>query len=268
MCLMAFDWQPQARGDTHRLLLVANRDEFFDRPTHALHWWAGKDGDLLAGKDLREGGTWMGITRAGRFAALTNYRSPHEKQTGKSSRGHIVTAFLRSQLAPAAYIAVLAKQKDQFNGFNLICGDIPQQELWYYSNRSPAPVPLAAGVYGVSNALLDTPWPKVIETKMALKHALGLPAHEQLPAMKALLRQAAPAADDMLPNTGIALDWERRLSAVFIAAKDDANMPMYGTRSCAVLRIGEHQASWHETTIASKGECGDSSVDFSLTLMR
>jgi uncharacterized protein with NRDE domain len=261
MCLIAFDWQPTAKGDQHQLLLIANRDEFFERPTLPLHWWQGDE--LLAGKDQREGGTWMGVTRKGRFAALTNYRSPNEKQSGMQSRGHIVTAFLRSSKKPADYLDELSRDKDQFNGFNLICADLAQQELWYYSNRGANPLRLDAGLYGVSNALLDTPWPKVNKAKAALKNAISLPSAAQAAALKNILCNSAQAADEALPHTGIAPDWEKRLSAVFIAANKDEKTPTYGTRSSSVLRISEDEVSWHETTTSDMGK---EAADYSFVL--
>lgn len=248
MCLIAFDWQPDADS---ALTLIANRDEFFERPTLPLHWWGGPE--LLAGKDLREGGAWMGVTRMGRFAALTNYRSPNEQQADKRSRGHIVTDFLCAKESAEVFLSQLATHQQQYNGFNLICGDLSRRELWYFSNRSPEHTHtgtlISPGAHGLSNGLLDTPWPKVIHAKAALAQAAPLrgPAHTR--ALWAALMNEAVAADAQLPHTGVSLEWERRLSSAHIPATSLMGKPIYGTRSSSVLQLGKGVLSWYEWTL-------------------
>jgi uncharacterized protein with NRDE domain len=250
MCLIAFDWQPS--DDKHRLALIANRDEFFERPTAPLHWW---NEDFLAGKDLREGGTWMGLTRSGRFAALTNYRGPQEKQTGLQSRGHLVANFLRSPASLSDALHELERTQQAYNGFNLICGDIKSGELWWLSNRSEngKASRIAPGLHGLSNALLDTPWPKVARAKAALQTALAEAQTSEALTEKLLatLNDAQPARDEELPSTGVSLEWERSLSSVFIAPRADP--ASYGTRSSSVLLVTHDEVHWVEQTHAENG---------------
>jgi uncharacterized protein with NRDE domain len=254
MCLIAFDWQPS--GDKHRLALIANRDEFFERPTAPLHWW---NEDFLAGKDLREGGTWMGLTRSGRFAALTNYRGPQEKQTGLQSRGHIVANFLRSTANVGDVLHELERTQQAYNGFNLICGDIKSGELWWLSNRSEngKVSRIAPGLHGLSNALLNTPWPKVARAKAALQTALTQAHTTELLTQNLLatLSDSHQARDEALPRTGVALEWERALSSIYISphAMNAANTPPYGTRSSSVLWVTQEHAHWAEQTHTASG---------------
>jgi uncharacterized protein with NRDE domain len=258
MCLIAFDWQPTGdKGDKHRLALIANRDEFFERPTSSLHWW---NEDFLAGKDLREGGTWMGITRSGRFAALTNYRGPQEKQTGLQSRGHIVANFLRNPANLNEALHELERTQHAYNGFNLICGDINSGELWWLSNRSEhgKASPITPGLHGLSNALLDTPWPKVARAKTALQSALSkTQTSEALTThLLATLNDAQPARDEDLPSTGVSLQWERALSSLYISpqATSVAGAQPYGTRASSVVLITRDNAYWAEKTHEASGE--------------
>ncbi len=250
MCLIAFDWQPA--GKAYRLALIANRDEFFERPTAPLHWW---DEALLAGKDLREGGTWMGLTRSGRFAALTNFRGPQEKQTGLQSRGQLVANFLRSTASVSDRLREFERTQHDYNGFNLICGDIKNSELWWLSNRNESGKAsrISPGFHGLSNALLDTPWPKVARAKAALQTALSQAHTSQALTAKLLatLNDAEQASVEELPSTGVSLEWERSLSSVFIAPLSDEKR--YGTRSSSVLTITGDRANWIEQTHEENG---------------
>lgn len=221
MCLILLAWQ--AHPD-YPLVVAANRDEFFSRRTAAADYWDDAP-DVLAGRDLEAGGTWLGFARNGRFAALTNYRDPARNNQGAPSRGELVSRFLTGSQSPAGYLAELESSAARYNGFNLVFGD--SNGLWYFSNCGEGEKQLAPGVYGLSNHLLDTPWPKVAHGKSALHDALGALPDEK--PLFALLRDDRIAPDDALPRTGVSLEWERLLSAAFVRS------PAYGTRSATVL---------------------------------
>jgi uncharacterized protein with NRDE domain len=221
MCLIVFAWRP---GHGVPLLVAANRDEFYARPSAALAHWDDRPG-IYAGRDLQAGGTWLGIGPHGRFAALTNLRDPAQPQ-GARSRGELPAGFLSSQLPPGEFLAELQNHACEFSGFNLLVGTT--DELWHYNPRSGAPQQLSAGVYGLSNASLDTPWPKLLRAKSALAEAL---ASEQEQALFSLLTDRQIAADADLPQTGIGPEFERLLSSAFICSSS------YGTRACTVLKV-------------------------------
>lgn len=226
MCLILFAWKMDRNFP---LVLAANRDEFYERPSAPADFWEDAP-DLLAGKDLREGGTWLGITRGGRVAALTNYRDPASLKIGAPSRGMLVSDYLRGRESPGAYLVRIAPEADRFNGFNLLVGDT--EELFCFSNRNAgAREPLRPGIYGLSNHLLDTPWPKVAQGKRALKTILQGERGPLPEAIFALLADRTRSPDDRLPDTGVGLEWERLLSPLFIES------PSYGTRSSTVLLI-------------------------------
>lgn len=221
MCLILLAWR--AHPD-YPLVVAANRDEFFSRRTAAADFWNDAP-DVLAGRDLEAGGTWLGVTRSGRFAALTNYRDPARNKAGAPSRGELVSRFLTSGQDPRAYLSELESSADRYNGFNLVFGDL--DGLWCFSNCGEGEQALVPGVYGLSNHLLDTPWPKVARGKSALNAALqALP--DEVPLFD-LLRDDRIAPDDALPRTGVSLEWERLLSAAFVRSSQ------YGTRSATVL---------------------------------
>ena len=224
MCLILFAWKMH---ENFPLILTANRDEFYARPTAPAAFWEDAPG-LLAGRDLREGGTWLGITRKGSLAALTNYRDPATLKDGAPSRGKLVSDFLRGRRTPKAYLHWLSPRAARYNGFGLLVGN--PDELYYFSNRG-TPICLLPGIHGMSNHLLDTPWPKVERGKQALG---GLLEREKAPSPEALLDLLADRSrppDDRLPVTGVGLEWERVLSPLFIES------PLYGTRSSTVLII-------------------------------
>ncbi|WP_028311339.1 NRDE family protein [Derxia gummosa] len=237
MCLIVFDWRPDARHG-HRLLVAANRDEFHHRDTRPLQFWPGREhilGGIDDGARSEDGlpGTWMGVTRGGRFAALTNYRAPRDVNPSASSRGRLVSEFLASDLPPAEYLLDVQSRSRRYNGFNLLVGSTlgPDPQLWWHSNRSgQAPLRLKAGLYGLSNALLDTPWPKVRNAVGSMLYALA--ASSERTVLFRLLGDDRQAPDDELPRTGVTLARERLLSSVFIRSDD------YGTRSSQVLDIG------------------------------
>ena len=153
----------------YKLVIAANRDEYYERPTATAAFWEDAPG-LLAGRDLRAGGTWLGITTEGRIAAITNFRAPGSEKSRAPSRGNLVSDFLLGRDSPGDYLSGLEKQAHQYNGFNLIVGRT--DELYWYSNRGGQSRSLSPGIYGVSNSLLDTPWPKVTQGKLAMKRLL------------------------------------------------------------------------------------------------
>ena len=232
MCLIVFAWRP---GHALPLVVAANRDEFRARPTAAAARWPDAP-QVVAGRDLEAGGTWLGATDAGRFAAVTNVREPG-RPPGARSRGHLTRDFLTGTAPPGDFAAGLPGEA--YSGFNLLLSD--GRTLWYRSNRDGAARPLPAGIHGVSNHLLDTPWPKVRAGKARLFRALeALP--DDTPLLE-LLRDDRPAPDAELPRTGVSLAWERMLSSAFIRA------PGYGTRCSTVIRRDRHgQTHVQETT--------------------
>ena len=224
MCLIVVAWR--CRADLP-LIVAANRDEWRDRPAEPAHWWPDHP-DLLAGRDLKAGGTWMGVTRSGRFAAVTNFRDPADRRSTARSRGGLVTEFLAGDESPPAYLARIAVAAGEYNAFNLIVGD--PGSLWYFGSREGGARPIAPGVHGLSNHVLDEPWPKVTRGRAAMEQALTAP--DPTPVLFELLGDAGPAPDGALPDTGVGLDWERRLSAALITGAD------YGTRASTVLLAG------------------------------
>lgn len=224
MCLVliAYDVHPR-----YRLILAANRDEFYDRPTAAAACWEDAP-HLIAGRDLVHGGTWLGISRAGRFAALTNYREPHVASKDAPSRGKLVSDFLSSETTAEEYLERLRGEGLAYHGYNLLLGDL--DGLYCYSNKSDRAIRLTPGVHGLSNHLLDTPWPKVVRGRESLARVVtsGDFAAEDL---FAILADRTQVPDEQLPDTGIGLEKERLLSSIFITT------PRYGTRSSTVLLI-------------------------------
>lgn len=214
----------------YRLVLAANRDEFHARPTAPLAEWEDAPG-VYGGRDLQAGGTWLAVSRTGRWAAVTNFRDIagiSERQP--RSRGDLVAHFVRGRRRPFAYGQDLLPVQDDFGGFNLLTGDAG--EVCWSSNRAPSPEvrSLAPGVYGLSNHLLDTPWPKVVRGKQALAKVLERPTLE-VGALLDVLLDTAVAADHDLPTMGVTRDLERALSAMFIRT------PGYGTRCSTALLI-------------------------------
>lgn len=212
----------------HPLVVLANRDEFYERPTLAAHYWDDHPA-IYAGRDMLSGGTWMGVTTGGRFAAVTNYRDP-SATPGTRSRGELVADFLRSDDNCDRFLESLAQTVSDYSPFNLIIGTPASNELQYYSNRSDAAVVLAPGIYGLSNHLLDTPWPRVVRGKSRLLAMIsgGVPT-----TGFEILADEKTADDQNLPSTGIPYEAEKALSAIFIKT------PGYGTRSSTVIRFDD-----------------------------
>lgn len=235
MCVIyfAFDQRPD-----HPFILIANRDEFYARPSDAAAYW--KDiPHLYGGRDLQGGGTWLGVTKSGRFSAVTNYRDPSAPQ-GSRSRGDLVADFLKSEQSASEYLADVERHKEEYSGFNLLVGEINEKrELFYYSNRADGMRELTAGIHGLSNHLLDTPWPKVEKGKDRFTKLLqsNQVSNENF---FDVLSDDSLAADKDLPSTGISFEAEKTLSAIFIKTPD------YGTRCSTVLRFDSY-SKWSFT---------------------
>ena len=231
MCLILFANEANSR---YRLVLAANRDESYSRPTAPAAFWE-EAPNVLAGRDLKGGGSWLGVTRSGKIAAVTNFRGSDKVWEGAPSRGNLVSDFLMSSESPDVYIDTLRARARHYNGFNLLLGS--NQGLWWYSNRyDEQPQRIIPGIHGLSNYLLDTPWPKVERGKHTLEHLIVGEKEIMPEQVLPILEDRAPAADDELPDTGVGLELERVLSAPFIRTQH------YGTRSSTVLLI-EHTGS-------------------------
>ncbi|WP_338469386.1 NRDE family protein [Niallia sp. XMNu-256] len=241
MCLILFAYKVHP---TYKLIVGANRDEFYNRATAPAHFWEDIS-TILAGRDLEKHGTWMGVTKTGRFSALTNYRDPSEDLKEKRSRGELVANALTYKGDIQLYIESLSRSKKKYPGYNLLAGD--QNELYYYSNVSNEFKKLQPGIYGVSNHLLNTGWPKVQKGKEGLAHCLKLDRDQLVGNIFHILQNSDPFPDEQLPNTGVPLEWERLLSSLFIRSKD------YGTRSSTVLLMSNQQIQYVER-VFSKGE--------------
>lgn len=223
----------------YRLILAANRDEFYDRETAAAAFWEDPP-SLFGGRDLLHGGSWLGVTTSGRIAALTNYREPHEHRKDRPSRGRLVSDFLKGEATAEEYLEELRGTGAPYDGYNLVLGSA--ERLYYYSNKSDETLRLEPGIYGLSNDLLDTPWPKVVRGKEALERLL---AEEDVSPedLFDLLADRTQGPDEELPDTGVGLEWERRLSSIFIESE------RYGTRSSTILLVDQDlQATFIERT--------------------
>lgn len=231
MCLIVFAWR--AHPD-YPLVLVGNRDEFYPRRTRPAAWW-GQSVSVLAGQDEEAGGTWLGITRRGRLAALTNVRAPAERNPHAPSRGALVLSTLQAAERADRWIEGNLTRTAAFNGFNLVAGDVLSTDardasLHYYSNRLDAPTRLLPpGIYGLSNAFLDTPWPKV--TLSVGRFACLIADRVRTEELLELMSDRRVVRDSDLPATGVPLDWERALSAIQIRANG------YGTRATTALTV-------------------------------
>jgi uncharacterized protein with NRDE domain len=235
MCLIVFGWNVHPR---YALVLAANRDEFFDRPTLPLDYWEDYP-DVLGGRDIEKGGTWLATNVDGRWAAVTNFRDGNPAAPSSLSRGHLVSNYVASRASASTYANMVSEPLPRYPGCNLLIGDA--QSLVYVSNRD-APGPgvrsqhLGPGVYGLSNHLLNTPWPKLQHTRHALQELLDGGQSDIADDLFAVLGNRNAAHDDELPDTGVSLERERMLSAPFIVSQD------YGTRACTVLLV-EHDGT-------------------------
>lgn len=241
MCLLLFAYR--AHPD-YPLVIAANRDEFHRRPAALADWWV--DGDILAGRDLEAGGTWLGVNRRGHFAVITNYRDRDGPLPGARSRGELVVEALRTERDGQAQLHALDAEAEHYNGYNLVFGS--SSGVFSYSNRSRAPDELAPGIYGLSNHLLETPWPKVRRGKAMLKAYLASGNPPALEPLIDLLGNREQAEADELPATGLEPSWERRLSAMFIVSPD------YGTRASTAIVVDKSgMVGFMECTFGADG---------------
>jgi uncharacterized protein with NRDE domain len=256
MCLIAWRWQP---GADPALLVLANRDEFYARPTRPMHWWDATQ--TLAGQDLQAGGTWLGVNRNGKFAALTNYRSPDNFRPDAPSRGSLVSDFLNSDIGLADYLAQVQARCADYNPFNLLLCD--GQQFMGLESRHARAFAIAPGLGAVSNADFDTPWPKLVRLKQGLgdametaptggsrggKHRAASETEAEL--LFGLLRNTSLPHDSDLPQTGIPLERERALSCAFIQTPD------YGTRASTLVNQSGSALSVWERSFDPRGATG------------
>lgn len=220
MCLVLAAWDSHA---DYKLVVAANRDEFFERASLPMHWW--DDVPVLGGRDLTAGGSWMTLSATGRFAAVTNVRDFTRPDEALRSRGEIPVGFSAGNDSPADYCRGLPTE--EFTGYNALVSDL--ESLWWTSNWAGAALPLDAGTYGISNAALDTPWPKVVNGKRHFADALA--SGGDVEDLFAVLADDAVAPDELLPDTGVGLELERLVSPAFISSAE------YGTNASTVLRI-------------------------------
>jgi len=246
MCLILTSWQSHPQ---YPLVVLANRDEFYERPTDPMHWWD-EHPHILAGRDRADvngsSGTWMGFTKTGKFAALTNVRAPSEKNPESRTRGEIAAEFLKGHQTPEEFMNDSEKKFHRYNGFNFLSADLSSEtpSLHWLSNRVLMgdklrarkvmnPQRLNPGVYGLSNAMLDTPWPKVQHRVGAFAQMLAMDTGDFKKSEQyiRIMQDLTQAPDDYLPQTGVSYEWEKVLSSTFIKTE------YYGTRSITLIRV-------------------------------
>ncbi|MCC5944806.1 MAG: NRDE family protein [Bernardetiaceae bacterium] len=233
MCLIAFQWKKHTQ---YKLILIANRDEFYNRPTQPAHFWASPP-DLLAGKDLEAGGTWMGVSKKGKFAALTNYRDLENIKENAPSRGHLVLDYFRTSERATAYLSQIATKAEAYNGFNLLL--LEADELYYFSNYQNQIQNLQPGLYGLSNHLLDSDWYKVRKAKQGLEAITQNPYFDKNELFK-LFKDRSQPEDKQVQQTGLPLEKEKMLSSMCIVSPD------YGTCSSSLLLIDYEDNMYYE----------------------
>jgi uncharacterized protein with NRDE domain len=249
MCLILFAYQVHPK---YKLIMAANRDEFYQRPTAPAHFWEDQP-NILAGRDLEKMGTWMGVTKTGRFAALTNYRDPKEVTAGKRSRGELVADALSYNGNIKEYLQTIENLNLLYPGYNLLAGDT--NELYYYSNIGQELKRVEPGIYGLSNHFLNTPWPKVQIGMDGISKVINEPEEVLVEKLLNLLQHADPASDELLPNTGVPKELEKILSPLFIKSEN------YGTRSSSVLLMNENEIKFTER-VFTKDEMKDQKYEF------
>ena len=224
MCLIVFAYKFHQK---YKLILASNRDESYNRPTQDAHLW-NTNPVIVAGKDLDFGGTWLGVNEKGHFSAVTNYRKFPVSQEKKLSRGFLITDFLLGNNSPESYLKNIDAKSDSYNGFNLLAGDF--EKLFYYSSNEKLIRELTPGLYGLSNHLLDTPWPKVEFAKEKLKDIISQDNFTEEEIFE-FLKSGQIYPDELLPDTGIGINMERVLSSPFIKSQS------YGTRCSNIVMI-------------------------------
>lgn len=232
MCLIFLSYR---QHEDYPLIVLANRDEFYSRATTPANYWSGSG--ILAGKDLVGGGTWLGMNKRGKLAMLTNYRDLINLKPEAPTRGKLVSDFLTGDFKPDTYLSALDKSASLYNGYNLILGTV--DDPWYYSNYQRKIYQLGTGLYGLSNELLDSPWPKVVKGKMEMKELLGA-NHIDKERLFDVMRDSVTANDNQLPTTGLSLTKERALSSMFI------DTPDYGTRCTTLIMMNKNGEVYFE----------------------
>lgn len=224
MCLLvlAIDCHPE-----YRVVLAENRDEFFNRPTEPARFWE-EAPDVLAGRDLERGGSWFGVNLQGRWAVVTNYRDFHHRRYSRLSRGELVSRFLKEDENIDHFRSCLEEDDGHYAGLNFIAGE--RGQIFYFSNTGGGTRILDPGIYGLSNHWLDTPWPKVSDSKEALKNWVEAGSTDPEPLFD-ILADRRRASDDKLPDTGVGIEWERMLSSRFIEGEE------YGTRASTLYLV-------------------------------
>ncbi len=247
MCLLAIAIE---QHPDYPVIIAANRDEFYSRPTAPLDYWEDQP-NILAGRDLQGMGTWLGVAKTGRIGAITNYRDPKSlnRQSKGPSRGTLIREFLEGADPPETYIDRIRSHKNIYNGFNLIVGEL--DELWWYSNVTDDSRKLSPGIHGISNHLLNTPWPKVEKIKTALNLILKENSYIEPDRIFEKLADRKRPPDHDLPDTGVGLEWERILSPIFITSD------IYGTRASSIIFIDR---SWHVTFYERTFSLEDNSI--------
>ncbi|RYM35928.1 NRDE family protein [Brumimicrobium glaciale] len=229
MCLIAFAYKISKE---YPLILIANRDEFYDRPTQKAHYWDEEmQPEILAGKDLKGGGTWFGVSKNGKWAAVTNHRDIENIKEDAPTRGDLIPNFLASAETGEEYLSNLREEASKYNGFNLLVGD--EKGLFHYSNITDEITEIQPGIHGVSNALLNTPWPKLEVAKNELEDKIQKNTIDQ-ETLFSILKNEKKAVLHQLPNTGLTKELEMAISSIFIDTKG------YGTRCSTLLFIDKN----------------------------
>ncbi|CAN5469588.1 NRDE family protein [soil metagenome] len=250
MCLILFAWDVHPQ---YKLVLLGNRDEFYRRPTAKADFWNDAP-EVFAGRDLQAGGTWMGLNKNGKFSAVTNYRDfeRFKPSTGFRSRGALVADYLKEEKSAEDYGKILEKEPELYDGYNLLTGDF--QNLFFFSNIEKKVKKIEPGIYGLSNHLLNTPWPKVVKGKNILSEVLHQMDFDDLQLIQ-MLYNVDHALDEELPDTGVGPELERKLSSMFIKMDD------YGTRRTSLLKISrDGKYYFTERTFDPDGAVEDVSV--------
>nr|MBI1229425.1 hypothetical protein [Cytophagales bacterium] len=250
MCLIAINW---LNHPDYKMVLVANRDEYYRRESSPLHFW---EQGIYAGKDLEGGGTWLGVHPNGRFAALTNYRDVTDTKKRPTSRGELVTGYLHGDLKPLDYLRSIQEKKESYSGFNLLVSD--GAHMFCFSNYQRDIQEVVPGCHALSNALLNTPWPKVQSARIALAGYLQQVVKPDMDTMIGLLSSNIPAPLELRPNTGLSPQWEESVSAQFIMLDG-----YYGTVNSTAL-LWAHSGEVHLKEVRFVPERKDTEIKFSM----
>ncbi len=244
MCVIYISYQQR---DDCPLVIAANRDEFYNRPTQRAHFWKDTDSQILGGRDSLAGGSWFAVDRKGRWGTITNYRDPNRKIIDNPrSRGLLVLDYLLSQENPKNFLQKLHKTSQNYTGFNILCGE--KESLCFYSNVEKEVQELKPGLYALSNSLLDTPWPKVVDGKKDFQKLISTSKEPGFTDILLFLQNPTKAANERLPNTGVNPKWEKVVSARFIVS------PKYGTRASTLFLRNNNQQYFFMEQIYTNGK--------------